>query len=260
MNYGDSSGSGGYERRTRIATPEGLELELSLAGVGSRAAAWLLDTLLQLLAITVIEIVLVSAVGDSLPGALVAVVGSIAAFAVIWGYHVAFETLRAGQTPGKRRLGIRVLDAEGGPVGLPQAAVRNLVRVVDEGLTLFLGALISIVRSRRNQRIGDHAAGTIVVYDAPRGSEQGPAQLLLTEATWRVVEQASSWDTTRLRSEDVVAARQFLLRRDGLAADKRTALAERLAASLRARVAGADPELPPERFIEALAALIETRR
>lgn len=248
-----------YQERTRIATPEGLDIDLELAGIGSRLAAWLLDSIIQVIAIGLIELGLFSGIEDSVSGAFVAVVGTIAAFAVIWGYHVVFETFRDGQTPGKSRLGIRVRDSEGGPVLFREAAVRNLIRPIDEWLTAFLGALISIVRSRRNQRIGDHAAGTLVIRDPTEPVESARTDLLFSEATWRLVDQASSWDTTQLSAEEFAAARQFLARRKELPAQKRQELALQLAAALRAKVPGADPGLPPERLIEALVALRSIR-
>lgn len=248
-----------YEERTRISTPEGLELELDLAGVGSRLAAWLLDTIIQGVLIVLIELLLINSLDDSAAVAVVAVVGTIAAFLVVWGYHVLFEAFRDGQTPGKKTLGLRVLDREGGPVIFSEAAVRNLIRPIDEWGTMFIGALVSIARSQRNQRIGDHAAGTIVVRDARREAAEPQRELLFSETTWRLVEQARGWDTTRLTDEDLATARQYLARRHDLPADKRHELSGRLAASLRARIAGVDEELAPERLLEALVALRSTR-
>ena len=76
-------------------------------------------------------------------------------FVVLWAYDALFETFWSGRTPGKRQLGIRVLSDNGAPEGFAQAAVRNLLRIVDEYLTLWLAALISMVRSERTQRLGD---------------------------------------------------------------------------------------------------------
>src|SRR5690349_2446379 len=108
--------------RLVIATPEGVELELQLAGLGSRTAAGLVDLVLQLLLIVACAVALRSA-GDAGAAAL-----SIAVFVVFFGYYPLFEVLAAGRSPGKMLGGLRVVRAGGQPVGLAASSIRNLVR------------------------------------------------------------------------------------------------------------------------------------
>lgn len=248
-----------YEELREISTPEGVVLELELAGVGSRAAAWIVDTIVQAIALLILGLALAGTAGDSASTGVLAVLFLIAAFVVSWGYFVLLETFNDGQSLGKQLVGLRVLDRNGGPVLFREAAVRNLIRPIDEGLTVFLGALISIARSRDNQRIGDHAAGTIVVHDPRQAPVQPQEELLFSERTWRLVNEASTWDTTRLSDEDLEAARRYISRRDALPPARRWELGARLAAALRAKIPAADQRLPPEQFLEALVALRSTR-
>jgi uncharacterized RDD family membrane protein YckC len=244
-----------YEDRARIATAEGLELDLELAGLGSRGSARALDMLLQTLILIAVWIAFGATANDELSGAALAIVGSILTFVVIWGYDSLFEAFNSGQTPGKSRLQIRVVAESGGAINFRMAAVRNLLRIIDEG-TLFLVAFLTIARSKRNQRLGDMLAGTLVIRDAPEaGTDGSESELQLRESSWRVLETASGWDTTAVGSEDLAVVRQFLLRRPVLPPERRRSLASALAGRLRDRVPGSDPTIDNEQFLEILAAL-----
>jgi len=146
-----------YEERTRIATPEGIELELVLAGLASRFIAELLDALI--LGAVLVAMIVVAALAGGGAGALILVVvlGGFLLITVL--YHVAFEVLAGGRTPGKRWAGLRVVLEGGGPVDLRASLVRNLIRLI-EGVALFyVPAIVSVLATRRNQRLGD-LAGT----------------------------------------------------------------------------------------------------
>jgi uncharacterized RDD family membrane protein YckC len=246
-----------YEDKVRIATPEGVELEFALGGIGSRLCARLIDLSIEAVAIVIAELIFSSAVDDSsLAGAVVAALGVLIGFAIIWVYDVTFETFNGGQTPGKRALGLRVVGEHGEPESLSTAAVRNILRIVDEFLTLWLGALISMVRSERTQRIGDHAAGTLVVKDRP---EEHPEVELSAGARERL-EAAAAWDTTAVTDEELSVARYFLERRGQVARHARVHLAGELAAKLRPKVPGAEAEdEDEEQFIELLTAVKAAR-
>jgi uncharacterized RDD family membrane protein YckC len=246
-----------YEDKVRIATSEGIELEFALGGIGSRLCARLLDLLIQAALIVVAELIFASSVDDSsLAGAVVAVLGVVLGFAIIWTYDVLFETFNGGQTPGKRALGLRVVGEHGEPERFSTAAVRNLLRIVDEYLTLWLGALISMVRSERTQRIGDLTAGTLVVKDrAPPPS----AESALSPSAREQLDGAASWDTTAITDQELSTTRYFLERRDEVAEHARDHLASELAAKLRPKVRGAVISPEDEEFLELLAA-VKSRR
>jgi len=141
-----------------VATPEGIELELRLAGPAPRAVAWLLDFLARItlyLAGTVVLIPL---------GQLGMGLALILVFALEWLFPAAFEALWNGQTPGKRVMKIAVLRDDGTPIGWHEALVRNLLRAVDF-LPFFYGiGLVAMLINRDFKRLGDLVAGTVVVY------------------------------------------------------------------------------------------------
>ena len=153
----------------------------------------------------------------------------------------------------------------GEPVSFRAAIVRNAMRLIDEFATLFLGALVSIVRSPRNQRLGDIAAGTIVVgVDAAEVGEAISSAALGSELTVSlgaidVLERAGSWDTSAVTAEQLDAVRHFLTRRGSIQPEHRQRLAAQLATGVREHVVGAEPGLSDEWLLEVVAALRSSR-
>ena len=141
-----------------IATPEGVELRLPVAGLGSRSLAWLIDALIKFVILVAFSIVL-QVLGDFGVGIML-----LGGFLVLWFYNVLFEVLYHGATPGKRVLGLRVMNANGTPVGWSGSLIRNLIRFIDTMPGCYAFGCTSVLLSRRFQRLGDLAAGTIVVY------------------------------------------------------------------------------------------------
>jgi len=161
-----------------VETPEHVEVRLELAGVGSRMAAAVLDTILLILALLVVILVGSSAndIGGAAGGWFTAVM-VLLLFALVWGYFAAFEAWNGGRTPGKQALGIRVVMDTGQPVTTGAAFVRNLVRLLDCYFPLLpvLPAMLLMFLNRSNKRLGDLAAGTIVVRDRPTAWVLGAA-------------------------------------------------------------------------------------
>jgi len=225
--------------RVAIATPEGVELELTLAGLGSRALAGGTDLLIKGLLIGLVIIAL--SVLDVL--ALAFIIPIIAL--VLVGYDIAFETLAQGRTPGKRLNGLRVVRDSGGPVDLPSSAVRNVLRLIDGPPLSYAPTIVGVLVTRRNQRPGDLVAGTLVIRER-LGSGTAPA---VAASASSPPSDAGSWDVSALDGEQLAMVRSFLARREGLDAAARARLAQRLADALRPRVGGAD-EPDAERFLE----------
>ena len=239
-----------YEDTRTIATPEGVELRLRLAGVGSRFAAGMIDFAIKGAVVLVVALV----VGVSLGGVPALVAGGAGLLFAMVMFDILFEVRAGGRTPGKRVLGLRVVLADGRPVGLRASAVRNVLRLV-EGLPLsYVPAIVSILATSSNQRLGDLAAGTVVVHEARAGkapaAAPAPAAAAYTE----------TWDVSAVTDRELAAVRDFLRRRDEFTPAARQAVAERLAGALSGRVAGARDGLPPERFLEDLAAAKASRR
>ncbi len=153
-----------------IDTPEGVELRLPVAGIGARALAWLVDAAIKTTAI-MIGSVIFAALGRFGEGLLL-----IGMFVLMWFYNVLFEVFAHGATPGKKIVGLRVMNANGTPVGWTGSMIRNLIRVVDSFPGCYMFGCIAVLLSRNFQRLGDMAAGTVVVHsekDAGRTSFHG---------------------------------------------------------------------------------------
>ncbi len=150
-----------YEDKIRIATPEGIELEYTLAGLGSRFGAALIDLIIRLILLGALY-GLLAVVAPNTVGAIIFL---IAVFFAIFGYDIAFEVWGGGRTPGKRWSGLRVVMVTGQPVGFAASAVRNLMRIIDIYATVFIAGTVSILTTKRNQRLGDLAGHTIVLRE-----------------------------------------------------------------------------------------------
>ncbi|MEM9400989.1 MAG: RDD family protein [Pseudomonadota bacterium] len=141
-----------------IATPEGVELQLPVAGLAPRALAWLIDSIVKFVFFFTVQLV-VELLGDFGLALLL-----INAFAVLWLYNVLFEVFMNGATPGKRVLNLRVVNADGTPVGWSGSVVRNLIRPVDALPGVYTIGLLSVLFTANLQRLGDLAANTVVVF------------------------------------------------------------------------------------------------
>lgn len=191
-----------------ISTPEGIELTLRLAGPVPRALAWLIDFAIRVGVLVVIAVV----VGQL--GKLGQAAFLLAWFLLEWLFPAWCEAQWNGQTPGKKALGIAVLNDDGTPVRWPAALTRNLLRAVDF-LPFFYGfGLATMLINRDFKRLGDLAANTLVVYRdaAPRGSAVPPAAPLAPPFALTVAEQRAVLD--------------FAERSNGLTAERAEELAE----------------------------------
>ena len=154
----------------QVATPERVSVDLPIAGLGSRAMAYVVDLgllgamglVLYFSASFFVPDPVNAALGlSSLARALVAVGG----FFVMWVYWTLLEVTWHGQTPGKRLLRIRVVKADGSPVTLFSSAVRNLLRIVDFLPACYPVGLITMLVDKKHRRLGDLMAGTVLVRD-----------------------------------------------------------------------------------------------
>ena len=242
-----------YEDRLQIATPEGVDLELTLAGVGSRFSAALIDFLIQVALLTALGVAFL--IGGDFGGWGDAAF-ALLAFLLFAGYDVLFEVLASGRTPGKRLNGIRVVRVDGSPVRFLTSAVRNVLRLVDI-LFFYLVGIVSILVTRRNQRIGDLAAGTLVVRE--RLAEMTKDPYAAASAPPRPDGEWQSWDVGGVTAEELSAARAFLARRYELTPEARRLLADELADGFRRKVPGLEEDVPSESLLLGLVAAKEQR-
>jgi uncharacterized RDD family membrane protein YckC len=248
------------EDRITIATAEGVELELQLAGLGSRMIAGGIDFALQLTALGVVATATGVLASDSGSGIAVAVF-ALLAFAILYLYNVLFEVFGGGRTPGKRWNQLRVVRVFGGPVDVPASAIRNVLRLIEGPPLLGIPAMVSILATRRNQRLGDLAAGTLVIREqrqarrrrGGRGARRAAAQEQTDVALAAAVGDDTSWDVSAVSAQELAMVRRYLDRRETLDPGARRELAFQLQQGLRAKVAGVPERLSPERFLEAIA-------
>jgi uncharacterized RDD family membrane protein YckC len=157
-------GPAGAPEELVVATPELVAFRFETAGLGSRFTAQLVDILVLwglLLALGLVSY-LIAQLGGVTIGALLFVVAGFLGF---WAYWIVPEALWSGRTLGKYLLHLRVIDARGGPITVGQAVIRNLLRVVDFLPLSYAAGTVAIFSSPRNQRLGDMAAGTVVVRE-----------------------------------------------------------------------------------------------
>ena len=151
-----------------VETPEGVELGLRVAGPAVRAYAWAIDSAIRIGIYVVVSIPL--AILDQVGLGIYLVV----VFLGEWLYPVFFEVTRDGSTPGKRRLGLRVLHDDGTPVDWGSSMIRNLLRFADFLPVAYGFGLATMLVHRDFKRLGDLAAGTLVVY---RAQDELPASV-----------------------------------------------------------------------------------
>ncbi|MBW3594891.1 MAG: RDD family protein [Actinobacteria bacterium] len=241
-----------YEDRVTIATPEGVDVDLPLAGIGSRFIAALIDTAIKLIVLLGFFIFLFG--GASLLGggeltSLGAAAYYVVVFLILFGYDVFFETLLSGRTPGKKWTGLRVVRIGGRPVGFVASSIRNIVRIVDFLPSLYLVGMITAIATRMNQRLGDLAAGTVVVRERAVAVVPPP---LAQAAPTHIPPELESWDVSAITMDDLATIRRFLERRAELAPHARGHLAHELADRLQGKVVGAPP-MPAEVFLELVS-------
>jgi len=235
-----------YEDRVRISTPEGVDVELTLAGIGSRFIAAIFDFAIECAIILAAGALL--GVTDSDAGGVSQATFTVIFFLVFFGYDVLFEVRGHGRTLGKRWCGLRVVLAGGTPVTLVPSSIRNVLRLIDFLPALYAIGMASIFVTRQNQRLGDLAGGTLVVRDRPGGIRRAEAAPRFARPV------ADGWDVSAISAQDIGTVRRFLDRRQTLAGGPREELARELEERLRPLVAGAPEGIAPEEFLERLSA------
>jgi uncharacterized RDD family membrane protein YckC len=262
-----------------IDTPEQVSLRFPVAGIGSRFLAVFADTLLQIgiyLALFLIFILVTASAPKSIAGEmtrsgekwLVALVILIH-FLMYWGYFTLFEALKNGQTPGKMIFKLRVIQDSGRQITFFEALVRNLIRVVDMIPSFYLIGVISMLCNRQHKRLGDLAAGTLVVHER---QTEGPGWSSNSSRTFTSASFTPSPVETLLQSqlapeislpadaiarlsvEDMALIDRFFSRILDMDLATRASLAARLCSQMAARMQIEIPaDFKPERVLEAIA-------
>ena len=243
-----------------VETPEQIDINFQQAGIGSRFYAALIDTVL----LTLISLVgyyvnrhFISELGD-IVGNWLGALGGIVVFALFWGYYIAFEVTTNGQTFGKLALGLRVIKEGGYPIGFADSAIRNLVRIVDF-LPFFYGVgLICMLISKKWQRLGDLAAGTLVIKTARtelkltgEGSQANNPSISIPPREFLY----TAWIQPALVTEtEIRVIREYLTRRTTLPEYRRAELARTIARPLVEKMGGTG-SIGYDRFLEEVYTL-----
>lgn len=243
------------DRTLSVKTPESIAFSYELAGLGSRFLAVIVDLIIQgvifgaivwgivLLAASQPRTHVVSAVSTKFAESLAIAFIVTLVFIIFFGYFIVFEAFWNGLTPGKKLMGLRVVRDGGYPLDFTGAAIRNLIRVGEATLGFYAISAVACIASPENKRLGDMAAGTLVVRDSPVASlsalvaqsEEAPRSGMLSDKEHAIIDQ-------------------FVARRAALAPAVRAQLAARIAAQVRSRVSYDLQRLPDDELLTKLSA------
>lgn len=234
-----------------VTTPEHVHIRLEPGGLGSRFLALLIDFIVPAAASATIGGIL----GKVVPAGVAAAVQVTLQFALGFSWHIWFETRRQGQTPGKRLMKLRVVDARGLPVSLHQSLVRNIVRVVDF-LPLFYGfGALTALNTKTRSRLGDVIADTLVIREAQplawsnRLAAQRRYNTLRTPRMMRLARQ-------RITLEERELLLTLCLRAERLLPDARYDLFEEVAAVYRRKLGLEEEAMSGENLVRDLTAVL----
>ncbi len=253
-----------------IDTPELVTIEMPLAGIGSRFIAVLIDTLLWgvgLFVLAILFIIIAPSIQafNKISYQWAVAIAVFLLFLFNWGYFTLFEAFWNGRTPGKKIARIRVIQQSGRPIGLFESMARNFIRYVDQVPSFYAVGVIAMFLTKQHQRLGDLAAGTLVVRDrqqeSPFWGDTGSRTFTAASFTSvaaplepHMLVTLPASGIARLSVDDLNVLEGFFARRLDMPLLVRQSLAERIAAAIRAR---SGLELPAgvstETFLEATA-------
>ena len=252
-----------------IETPELVAIQMPIAGIGSRFIALLVDYLIWIPSILLVGKVFsyfLPSLGafNRLSEQWAVAIYVFLIFLFNWGYFTLFEAFWNGRTPGKRVARIRVIQRSGRAIGLFESMARNFIRYVDQIPFFYAVGAIAIFVTRDHQRLGDLAAGTLVVRDrieeAPASSEATrtftanmftpPAPTPEPHAAFTLPDQGIA----KLASSDLQVLESFFARRLDMPLATREAIAQRIATAIQAK-SGLEPPVgaSTETFLEITA-------
>lgn len=245
-----------FFNKIKLQTPESVELELMLAGIGSRAFALLIDYIVLGLTLLVFLITwgvfstqFVDIFDTETFGLWLIAIALLVIFAIYVGYFIFFEVIWQGQTPGKRYAKIRVIGDDGRRVSIQQATMRSLLRPIDD--ILYIGALI-IIFSAKEKRIGDWVAGTLVVQEE---YQVVAANFPISEPAKQVASELPQLaKIANLLPDDFAAIREYLQRRSSMSHQPKAQLSLKLARQTKdiIELETLPGDMTPDVFLEAV--------
>lgn len=249
-------------REITVITPENIPLTLELAGLGSRFGAVLVDMVAQAVVTLVlliggsIALVATAFSSEEIIGGWLIAAGTLLLFLIWFGYFILFETIWNGQTPGKRLFALRVVRDGGYPITVFAALARNLVRVADFlPIGYGVGAVV-VFAHPEYKRLGDLAAGTLVVKERPAVPPPVRDSGAHREETAPVLPPGMQHPADVLSAEEIALLRRFAIRRWQMTSDDSERLAYRLIVPLVPRLnLSFSPDVPP-RYADLVSFLV----
>lgn len=228
-----------FFNRVTLQTPESVELEFTLAGIGNRAFALTIDYFALFITLflfwiiwALLAIQIVNYLGNlNNLGLWLLAIAIFINFIIYVGYFVFFEVIWQGQTPGKRYAKIRVIREDGRRVGIQQASLRALLRPVDD--TFFIGAFL-IIFGKKEKRLGDMVAGTLVVQEEYMVATTNFP--ISPEAEQFAIELPQMANLSFLLPDDFAMIREYLQRRSGMTANAKSELASQMEQHFRNKI------------------------
>lgn len=249
-----------------LLSSEQVYLKLKLAGVGSRFAACFIDGIFQSLICMPIVFLIIgiyefqyTKVVLSMPGLwkwwLIAILILIS-FTILYGYFIFFETIWNGQTPGKRFIKLRVVRDNGASVTFIQVLIRNILRMLDALPSGYAIGIIAVLISKKNQRLGDMAAGTVVIRE-DSGDAPTPANYEIRETSWSGIARLHMHE---ISEADFAVLKKYLQCRKTIKRDDLLVMERKLVAFFSRKLALKPEETGnPEEFLTQVAAMYQHR-
>jgi len=253
--------------KIHIDTPENVVFRYNVAGMGSRFLAGLLDMILIMLLMMAANFTLFlllraqDASAWGLTGNWLWAIFGLVTFFIFWGYYIFFEMVWNGQSPGKRKLGLRVIRTDGSPITFTESLIRNLIRLFDFLPAYYGIGMVTMFVNSQARRLGDLVAGTLVVHDRPVTLDS-----LGRSTNWELESWTSfplpaavgQYPVERLTLQDLQLVESFLLRRKQLA--NRSTLASQIYRTMCDRmVVPVDPALNYLQAEDALVGMLKTK-
>jgi len=246
---------GSFADKLTIETPEQTALDFAIAGIGSRFLALALDTLIQMAVGFVVGIggsILIGVLSAAVPKAAMwgFAILILFYFLLYFGYFALFEIIWNGQTPGKRKAGIRVIKDSGRPLTPAESIARNLMRIVDWLPAFYAVGIVSALLTKENKRLGDLVAGSLVVRETSF-SDLKPAWQTAVAPSGPALPPLGA---SQLSPEEGALIDSYLSRRQDLAPDVRYNMAEEILRRIKPKLTlPAENLLSTEKILEALA-------
>jgi len=221
------------ENRMTVLTPEAVEIELEPADLGSRFIAILIDTIIQIVLILPVIVLMglmeFFSTGKGVQPFASWVTGLLFILLFILGfsgYHIFFEIIWNGKTPGKRITSIKVIRDGGFPVEVTSSFIRNLIRIVDFIPFYYFAGIISIVLCKNKKRLGDIVAGTMVIKEY---ADIPPPVLAIHEECSNCINLSC---LEKITEHEYTLIRELILRHEELDMTARKSIASKIAGEL----------------------------